>query len=70
MERVRSVAPDVLKSLLRIGTRQTAQRKQTRHETDLGVRVARLNELRHLVELREVSRLASGRQLYDVMTLP
>ena len=32
VERVRSVAPDVLKPLLRIGTRQTAQREQPRHE--------------------------------------
>ena len=33
--------------------RQTAQREQLRHESDLGVDLARGDELRHLVELRE-----------------
>ena len=41
--------------MLLIPARQTAQRKQPRHETDLGVRFARADELRHLVELHEVT---------------
>ena len=40
-----------------VGTRQAAQREQPRHETNFGVRVTHGDELRHLVELREVSRL-------------
>ena len=43
------------------GSEQSAS--SPRHEAQLGVRVARGDELRHLVELREVSRLASPRRL-------
>ena len=42
--------------------RQRAEREQPRHEAQLVVRVARGDELRHLVELREVSRLAASWQ--------
>ena len=38
-----------------VGARQTTQREQPRHEAQLGVRVARGDELVDLVELREVS---------------
>ena len=55
VERVRPVVPDVLKPLLWIGTRQTAQREQPRHEAQLRVSLARADDLRHLVEAREVA---------------
>ena len=45
----------VLKPVAGVGARQTTQREQPRHETHLGVRVARGDELVDLVELREVS---------------
>ena len=40
--------------------RQRAQREQSRHKAKLRVRLARGDELRHLVELHEVSRLAAS----------
>ena len=58
---IRSVAPDVLKPLLWIGTRQAAQCQQPRHEADIGFRFARLDELIDLVETGEVvPRLGCG----------
>ena len=43
-----------------VAARQIAQREQPRHETDLDVGFAHADELPHLVELREVPRLAAS----------
>ena len=44
-----------------IGARQAAQREQPRHEPDISLRLARADELRHLVEAGEVvPRLGRG----------
>ena len=56
-ERVRPVAPDELFPVPWIGARQATQREQTRHEPDIGLRLARADELRHLVEAGEVVEL-------------
>ena len=63
VERVRPVDALELVPVFGVGARQRAEREQPRHETQIRVRVARGDELRHLVELREVSRLASPRRL-------
>ena len=53
-ERVRPVVTDVPNLRAGVTARQTAQREQPSHETKVGVSLARADELRHLVELREV----------------
>ena len=63
VERVWPVDALELVPIFWVGARQRAERKQPRHEAHIWVRVARGDELRHLVELREVSRLASPRRL-------
>ena len=63
VERVRAVHALELVPVFWVGARQRAKRKQPRHEAQIRVRVARGDELRHLVELREVSRLAASWQL-------
>ena len=44
------VAPDVLFPVPWIGARQTAQREQPRHEAEIGLRFARLDELINLAQ--------------------
>ena len=44
-ERVRPIAPDVLKPGFWVRARQGAQGEQPRHEAEIGVRLARLDEL-------------------------
>ena len=63
VERVRAVHALVLQAVAGVAARQAAQCQEPRHEAQLRVRVTRADELRHLVERREVARLASGRQL-------
>ena len=63
VERVRPIDALEIVPVFWVGARQRAEREQPRHEAQLGVRFARGDELRHLVELREVSRLASPRRL-------
>ena len=59
---VRPVAPDVLFPVPWIGARQTAQREQPRHEAEIGVGLARFDELIDLVQCGEVMpRLQRGR---------
>ena len=54
VERERAVDALVFFLLAGVGARQTAQREQSRHETEIGVCLARADELRHLVEHGEV----------------
>ena len=60
VERVWPVDALELVPIFWVGARQRAEREQPRHEAQIGVRFARGDELRHLVELREVSRLAAA----------
>ena len=53
-ERVRVVAPNVFVPAAGVRARQATQRKHVRYEAELGVRFARADELRHLVEACEV----------------
>ena len=53
-ERIRAVAPDVLFSVAGVSARQGAQREQPRHKAEIGILLARVNELVDLVETGEV----------------
>ena len=62
VERIWAIAPDVLQPLLWVGARQAAQREQPRHEPEIGLRFAGLDELIDLVQCGEVvSCLERGR---------
>ena len=53
-ERVRAVVPHVLPAVPRIRSRQRAEGEQPRHEAEIGVGLARLDELIDLVQRGEV----------------
>ena len=55
VERVRPITPDVLRAVAWVRARQRTEREQPRHKAQVGIRVARGDELRHLVERGEVA---------------
>ena len=54
VEHIRAITPDVFFPVAWVGARQGAQRHQPRHEPEIGLRFAGLDELRHLAQRGEV----------------